>query len=179
MDELKQIPGFPDYYINRRGDVYSNRCKTMRKLKPQLNGPSKLKYLTVSLSTGVKDDMTWGEGGTEIKILRVHRLVWMTFNGEIPDHLEIDHINSNKLDNRLENLQLLTPSDNMEKYLMERYGTILTHHRDRIMEDLKTLGSIGKVAEKWNCSYQSIFYIKHNKKLKKTNGKYYWVSRNN
>lgn len=179
MDELKQIPDFPDYWINRRGDVYSNRCQTMKKLKPQLNGPTQKKYLTVSLSTGNKNDMTWGEGGAKVKILRVHRLVWMTFNGKIPEDMEIDHINSNKMDNRIENLQLLSPSDNILKYLTERYGTILTHHRDTIMEDLKRLGSIGKVAEKWNCSYQTIFYIKHNKKLKKTNGKYYWIERNN
>ena len=45
----------------------------------------------------------------------VHRLVWETFNGEIPKGYEIDHINAVRDDNRLENLQLLTHLDNMRK----------------------------------------------------------------
>jgi len=47
----------------------------------------------------------------------VHRLVWMKFRGEIPEHLEIDHINDIRSDNRLENLQLLTHQANTAKRL--------------------------------------------------------------
>lgn len=44
------------------------------------------------------------------------RVVWETFNGEIPDGYEVDHIdNSNRADNRLCNLQLLTHSENIRK----------------------------------------------------------------
>ncbi len=43
----------------------------------------------------------------------VHRLVWESFIGEIPEGMEIDHINSNRLDNRLENLQLVTKKENL------------------------------------------------------------------
>lgn len=42
----------------------------------------------------------------------VHRLVWKAFNGEIPEGLEIDHINRVKDDNRLSNLRAVTRSDN-------------------------------------------------------------------
>jgi len=44
-----------------------------------------------------------------------HRIVWETFNGEIPDGYEVDHINNVREDNRLCNLQLLTRLDNMRK----------------------------------------------------------------
>lgn len=44
-----------------------------------------------------------------------HRIVWETFNGEIPDGYEVDHINDVREDNRLCNLQLLTRLDNMRK----------------------------------------------------------------
>lgn len=44
----------------------------------------------------------------------VHRLVYQTFVGPIPPELEINHINGNKHDNRLANLELVTPSQNVK-----------------------------------------------------------------
>jgi hypothetical protein len=44
---------------------------------------------------------------------RVHRCVWEAFNGRIPDRLEINHINLDREDNRIENLELLTHRDNV------------------------------------------------------------------
>jgi hypothetical protein len=51
------------------------------------------------------------------KVVRVfvHRLVYKTFVGEIPEDKIIDHVNELKFDNRLENLQLLTQSENIRK----------------------------------------------------------------
>src|SRR6185295_2429709 len=43
---------------------------------------------------------------------KCHKLIWVTFNGPIPKGMEIDHINRNKFDNRLENLRLVTRSVN-------------------------------------------------------------------
>ena len=42
-----------------------------------------------------------------------HRLIWIYFNGDIPDGLQIDHINRVKDDNRIENLEWVTTSENM------------------------------------------------------------------
>lgn len=45
----------------------------------------------------------------------VHRIVYCWYNRIIPEGFVTDHKNSNKIDNRLENLQLLTPKENLAK----------------------------------------------------------------
>lgn len=44
-----------------------------------------------------------------------HVLVWLWFNISIPAKYDIDHIDSNKLNNHIDNLQLLTRKENLRK----------------------------------------------------------------
>ena len=41
-----------------------------------------------------------------------HRVVWELHNGSIPEGMEIDHINRNKADNRIENLRVVNRLEN-------------------------------------------------------------------
>ena len=42
----------------------------------------------------------------------IHKLVWETFNGKIPEGLEIDHMDNNRKNNNIDNLQLVTRGEN-------------------------------------------------------------------
>lgn len=50
----------------------------------------------------------------------VHRAVYETFVGEIPEGFQIDHINTIKDDNRVDNLRAVTPKENMNNPLTKQ-----------------------------------------------------------
>ena len=70
-------------------------------------------------------------------ILPVSNIVWIYFNDRIPEGYEVDHINDDGLDNRLENLQLLTISDNIKKRKFSganQYVNSTTHDYESFMK---------------------------------------------
>lgn len=99
MDDLAEgriIPGFPGYRISRSGRIISFRRGL---LKPSTD---KHGYHFVGLTApGIR------------KKIFVHTLVMLTFDGPRPEGLQINHLNGNKKDNRLSNLEYVTPLENM------------------------------------------------------------------
>lgn len=151
MEEWKKIKGFEGYEISSNGKVRSldkvvhtvyGAYRTIKGkiLKPRLD--SKKSYQLV--------DLTNKQG--ERKTFLLHRLVCATFVGDIPNNMEVNHKNGNKLDNNASNLEIVTRSQN-EKHKYEvlgykgpsfhKYG--IAHHRSRRVAQIDSNGNIIQV----------------------------------
>lgn len=105
------------------------------------------------------------------KSMTVHRLVWETFNGPIPRGFQINHKNSIRDDNRLENLEVVTPKQNMT-HAVEFNGmnrgekapaNILNENQVREIKILLKNGEKGRnIAKIYNVADSTISAIKHN-----------------
>lgn len=61
-------------------------------------------------------------------MIPMHRFIWETVNGPIPEGLRIDHINGDTLDNKLENLRVVTPRGNSHNRKDQREGRTSSKH---------------------------------------------------
>lgn len=82
----------------------------------KINGKGKFVQRSIS-----KNKNGYFQVHTKIGLKKVHRVIYETFVGEIPEGYEIDHINTNKTDNRLENLQIVTHKENMNNPLTRKH----------------------------------------------------------
>ena len=94
-------PVFSNYAANKNGKVIN--VKTGRIIRMVDNGTGYLRFVICDKKL------------ERPKAYLHHRFVFEVFNGKIPPHLEIDHLNNLKSDNRIKNLQLLTHKQNIEK----------------------------------------------------------------
>lgn len=96
--EYKKIPNYEGYMISILGDIISSREGLFKDMKPCISN----KYITFGL---IKD-------GKEIREY-LHRLMCITFIGDIPDGMVVDHIDRDMRNNNINNLRLVTKSQNM------------------------------------------------------------------
>ena len=101
MEEIfVKVKGYEGYEVSNTGKIKS--LKTNRLLTPQKNNCG---YLYILLTDQNK----------KVKINLIHRLVFDSFVG-ITDGFEINHLDEDKENNRLDNLELITHEDNLKKY---------------------------------------------------------------
>ena len=103
---LDRIKGHPEYSINRQGDVYSHKSGGTRKLKQCLSNNSGRAYLRVGLSSGGKRQFAY-----------IHKLIAIQYLGHVPCGMRevVDHIDNNRLNNHLSNIQITTTRHNSSK----------------------------------------------------------------
>lgn len=105
------------------------------------------------------------------KTFRLHRLVLMAFNPiEGMENLEVNHIDGNKINNKLENLEWCTPSENQRhafdtELQKPRRGTSSNFSKltEKDIEKVFQMRAQGathqKIADEVGCSRSNISYI--------------------
>jgi hypothetical protein len=159
---MKQIANYPQYKVDVDGTVISYKGVEPRVLKPQLVSQSQKKYLAVGLFNEHNRRNTRGEKVP--KFHYIHRLVYETYMGQIPEKLEVDHIDENPHNNKLENLRLVTPKQNARTYFRKEKGFLYSESRDEMLKDYLTLKNYRLVAEKWGCGLATVSRVIKNKR---------------
>ena len=118
-EEFRSVPGYEGYYeVSNFGNVKSLEREFLIRghypgtikekiLRPGLIGSIGKKYYGLGL---YKNDKR--------KMFKIHVLVAMAFLGHIPDgthKMVVDHIDNNRLNNHLSNLQLISQRENSSK----------------------------------------------------------------
>ena len=137
MEEFRDVPNYEGMYqVSNLGNVKSLARKsfTGKLLTEKILKPSRAShgYLTLSLRKNGKP-----------KTRNIHVLVAEAFLGHVPcgNSIEVDHINEDKLNNRLENLQLLTSVEHRGKGSSSKYTGVSWHKsRNKWFSSIKING---------------------------------------
>lgn len=165
--ELKSIKEYPGYYCNRKGDIYStkkhirNPDGSLHKMTPTLNGAG---YLHVTLRK---------EGKKYSRV--VHRLIAKTWMPNPESKRTINHIDGNKENNHVDNLEWATDSENVRHSWttgLSYKETKAVNQYDKEFNLIATFTSIKKAAEKTNSNRGSI--TRNAKGFLKTHNGFIW-----
>lgn len=96
---MKQVKNFSAYTINEDGIVYNKQGKQI------------CQWID---NQGYKQVVLYRDGKRYFR--RVHRLVWESYNGDIKEGMVINHIDSNKTNNSLSNLEVVTNQYNVSHF---------------------------------------------------------------
>ena len=118
MNEIwKDVPEYEGFYqISNLGNV--KNIKTNRIKKPYYNNG----YLRTDLYKDKK-----------IKRYYIHRLIAITFlELDCDSKMQVDHIDNNRLNNNLNNLQILSQKDNLKKQMINMKNNIEKYKNNAI-----------------------------------------------
>ncbi len=168
------IPDFPEYKINEIGEVYSRyKFKTSivtnewRKVKPVLD--KGIGYFLVTLVNA------------ETKVRKnqfIHRLMCQGFIENPMNKPYVNHIDGNKQNNNLSNLEWATPREN-SKHAVDTGLTTHLHCERKVLQydiNMNLLGEFKSLKEAYivtGVAHQNISKVVRG--LRKTAGNYIWV----
>ena len=160
---LKEIKGYEGFYsVTDDGRVYSHRSEKFLSPGSTTNG-----YLMVMLSIN-------GESATK----RVHRLVAEAFVDNPHDKPEVNHLDSNRKNNKASNLEWVTRRENLQHCVETRdvidgennYNANHSNHEAIVMRYMfhELKWDQIKIAEVFNAHYNVVYQIVRGKRYKKT-----------
>lgn len=156
MEVYKKIVGFNDYEISNYGNVISHKTNKLKQIKIQVH----------------KGYCRFGARNTQDKVtktLKVHREVYKSFKLEDITNYEINHIDGNKSNNNLNNLEKVTHKQDMVHAAINNLlvkgskskSSKLKESDIQIIKDLynKNKESQRSIAKKYNVSHTTIKHI--------------------
>lgn len=159
--EYIKVDGFEKLYkVSKSGDVYSIKSK---------------KYLKQRIRNGYKTAYLYNGLTKKSKTATVSRLVALTFIDKPANKNIVNHINGNKFDNKVQNLEWTTQKRNVEHALEEKLTIPSTRSvikLDKDGKELKVFNSIKEAAEDINLTRHSITRVCNGKN--KTAGGFKW-----
>lgn len=149
--------------VFRDGTVYN--MKTARLIGATGTG----RYPKISMYDSIKK--VWSSGRKCIRNMLIHRLVWLSYRGPIPAGFEINHIDGNKQNPSLINLELITHTKNMEHAVVNNLLTIrrgdaqkYAVFKDEDVPRLRLAVSSGEesvlsIARRYDCHRVTVYYM--------------------
>lgn len=151
---------YRSYLVSSLGRVWSLRSKWL--LRPQ---PDQRGYLHLQLGRGT----FW----------KVHRLVMVAFYGPLPNGWEVNHLNGDKEDNRLANLEYVTRSGNVRHSIQvlgnpkpprmpgtKHPNVILTEEKARAIKYAPPTARTCDLAQRFGISESVVQSIRHRRAWK-------------
>lgn len=146
-EEWLSILEFPDYMVSNYGRIYSIRRD--RVLKP--GGITNSGYLQAHF--GRRESR---------KVRYIHRLVASAFFEKPIDGFEIDHLDGDKTNNAIWNLEIVTPSENSQRNYDRNHRVPPRMIPVRIVETGERFRSISDCSRFLNRSVSSTYHALHN-----------------
>lgn len=131
---MKKIKQYPDYFVTKEGLVFSSKTNKFLKFSYDQQG-----YQRVGLYIG----------NYKSKTIKVHRLVAETFIDNPLNKKDVNHIDGNKSNNNVKNLEWCTRSENIKHAFKIGLSKITDNQKNRFTQMAKAqIGSKNPSARK-------------------------------
>ena len=131
---MKEIKQYPNYFVTEEGLVFSSKTNKFLKFSYDQQG-----YQRVGLYIG----------NYKTKTIKVHRLVAETFIDNIENKKDVNHLDGNKANNKISNLEWCTRSENIKHAFKNGLSKISENQKNRFIQMTKSqIGANNPAARK-------------------------------